>query len=109
MFARQVGAGEVSQAEKAAVLGNGLKSHARPELLKKYVVRVRHGFRQVHVLAASNLQHGVASDDIFFEGGKCDGRLDRVARNVAFAKGDFLIYNREDTAGVRGDIDDAAF
>src|SRR5712692_5719000 len=51
MFIRQVVPGKFPEAEKAPVLGNRLESHARPELLKKHVVRVRHCFRQVHVLA----------------------------------------------------------
>ena len=101
MFIRQIVPRKFSQAEKTAVLGNRLESHARPELLKKNIIRVRHRFRQVHVLAAPNLEHSVTGDDIFFQGGKCDGRLDRGARNVAFAKGNFLIHNREDASGVR--------
>src|SRR5258706_8196140 len=61
---------------------------------------------QVHVLAAPNLEHGVAGDDVFFKGGNCDGRLDRGTRNVAFAKRDFLIHYREDAPGVRINRDD---
>ena len=99
MLIRQVVSGEFSQPEQAAVLGNCLKSHPRSELLKKHVVRVRHRFRQVHVLAAPHLEHGVASDDIFFQGSQRDGRLNRRARNVAVSESNFLIHDREDAAG----------
>src|SRR2546429_6362347 len=57
-------------------------SHPRSELLEKHVVRVRHRFCQVHVLAAPHLEHGVASDDIFFQGSQRDGRFNRDRKST---------------------------
>ena len=100
---RQVVAGEFTEAHQAGVLGNGIETHANAELLEKVVVGVRERLGEVHVAGAAilNAEHGVARDDVFFEGGDCDGRLDRGARDEAIAECDFLIDDGEDAAGVR--------
>ena len=103
VFFRQVVAGEFTEAHQAGILGNGVETHANAELLEKVVVGVSERFGEVHVASAAilNAEHGVAGDDVFFEGGDCDGRLDRGARDEAIAECDFLIDDGEDAAGVR--------
>src|SRR5712664_3002627 len=59
-----------------------------------------HRFRQIHVLAAADFEHGVASYDIFFQGGECDGGLDGGAGNIAGTESNFLVDHGEDAAGV---------
>jgi len=100
MFVRQVVPGEFSQAEKTAILGI-VSNPILTQLLKKHVVRVRHGFRQVHILAAPNLEHGVAGDDVSSRAAIAMVGLIVEQGMLACAKRDFLIYYREDAAGVR--------
>src|SRR5262249_19243529 len=59
-----------------------------------------HRVREAHVLAPRDLQHGVASDDVLFERSERDCRFDGGARNVAVAKCNLLIHDRENAAGV---------
>jgi len=100
---RQVVAGEFAEAHEAGVLGNGVEAHANAELLEEIVVRVGERFSEVHVASAAivNAEHGVARDDVFFERGDRDGRLDRGTRDEAVAERDFLIHDCENAAGVR--------
>ena len=58
-----------------------------------------HRFGQIHVFAAADFEHRVARDDIFFERGESDGRLDGGARNRAGGISHFLIDDGEDAAG----------
>ena len=91
MLFRQVVAGEFAEAQQAGVFGNRVETHANAELLEKVVVGVRERFGEVHVLAGAailNAEHGVARDDVFFEGSDGDGRLDRGARDEAIAERD---------------------
>src|SRR5579863_8648712 len=104
----KVVAGELAKAEEAGVFRDGFKTHAAAELLEKHVVGVSHGLGEVHVLAAADLEHGFAGNDVFLEGGDGDGRLDRGARNVAVTKCNFLIDYRKNSAGVGIDGDDGA-
>src|SRR5258706_15757482 len=48
----------------------------------------------------ADLKHGVASDNVFFESGKCDGGLDGGARNGAVGVSELLIDDGEDASGV---------
>src|SRR5712692_90211 len=100
MLLGQIVAGELAEAEEARVTGNGVEAHAAAQLFEKDVVGMGHGFGQIHVLAAADLEHGVAGDDVFFESGERDGGLDGGARNVAVTESNFLIDDGEDTAGV---------
>src|SRR6266851_67322 len=100
MLLGQIVAGKLAEAEEARVSGNGVEAHAAAQLFEKDVVGMGHGFGQIHVLAAADLEHGVAGDDIFFERGKRDGGLDGGARNVAVTESNFLIDDGEDAAGV---------
>src|SRR6266849_5922849 len=108
MLVGKIVASEFAEAEEAAVFGNGVKTHAAAELFKENVVGMRKSFGEIHVLAAADFEHGVAGDYIFFESGDGDGGLDGGARDVAVAKRNFLIYNREDAAGIGIDGDDGA-
>ena len=105
---RQVVAGKFAEAEEAGVLRNCVETHANAELLEEIIVGVSERFGEVHVarVAIVDAEHGVARDDIFFEGGDCNGRLDRGARDEAIAECDFLIHDGEDAAGVRVHSDD---
>src|ERR1700732_1366578 len=60
-----------------------------------------HRFGQVHIPAAAYLEHGIACDYVFFQGGEGDGWLDGGARNRAGRIGHFLIDDSEDAAGIR--------
>src|SRR5882762_7920758 len=105
MLFGQIVTGEFTQAEQARVTGNGVESHAAAEFFKEDVVGMRHRFGQIHVFAAAHFEHGVASDDIFFQGGEGDGGLDGGAGNIAGTESDFLIDHGEDATGVGIDGD----
>src|SRR5712675_705301 len=105
MLFRQIVAREFTQAEQARVTGNGVESHAAAQLFKKDVIGMSHRFGQIHVFAAAHFEHGVASDDIFFQGGEGDGGLDGGAGNIAGTESNFLIDDSEDAAGVGVDGD----
>src|ERR1700675_2328180 len=108
MLFRQVIAGQLTEAQETRILRYRVKTHADAELFKEDVVGMGHGFGKVHVLAMADLEHGVASDYVFFESGEGDGRLDGGARNVAVAESDFLIDDGKDAAGVGIDGHDGA-
>src|SRR6266404_9609596 len=100
MLFRQIVTGELAQPEQARVTRNGVKTHAAAQLFKKYVVGMRHRFRQIHVLAATHFKHGVAGNDIFFESSQRDSRFNGGARNIAGAESNLLIDDGENAAGV---------
>src|SRR5436305_14752557 len=109
MLFGQVVTGEFAETEQTGILRDGCKTHANTELLEEFVIGVRERIGEVHVLvAAANLEHGVASDDVLFQGGECDGRLDGGAGDVARAKSNLLIYDREHATSVGIDGDDGA-
>src|ERR1700685_730500 len=103
MLFRQVVAGEFAEAEETGVLRNCVEPHANAELLEEIIVGVSERFGEIHVasVAIVNAEHCVARDDICVEGGDCDGRLDRGARDEAIAECDLLIHDGEDAAGIR--------
>jgi hypothetical protein len=105
MLVGKIVAGEFAKAEQAAVAGNGIEAHAAAELFKKFVVGVSHGVGEIHVLAATNFEHGVARDDTFLKSGECNGGLDGGARDGPVRVGEFLIDYGKNAAGVGIDSD----
>src|SRR5882762_8713136 len=105
MLFGQIVPGEFTQAEQARITGNGVEAHTATQLFKEDVIGMSHRFGQIHVFAAAHFEHGVASDDIFFQGGEGDGGLDGGAGNIAGTESDFLIDDSEDAAGVGIDGD----
>jgi hypothetical protein len=70
----------LAQAEHAVVFDHAVETEPRSDGFKEIVVRVRHGLRQVHVMAALHFDHGVTIDDAFGKSSQRDERLDGGAR-----------------------------
>src|SRR3954452_3947295 len=101
MLFGQVVAGEFAESEQTGVLRDGCETHTNAELLEEFVIGVRERVGKVHVLvAAANLEHSVAGNDVLFQSGECNGRLDGGAGDVARAKSNLLIYDCENAAGI---------
>ena len=79
-------AGEFAESEQAAVMGNGVKSHAPAEFLEESVVRVRQRFGEIQIFAGGDANHRVARHDAFLQRRNRDHRLDGRARNEAGGK-----------------------
>ena len=96
--------GQFAEAQEAAVVRDGVKSHAPAKLLEESVIRVRQRFGKIQILARGDADHGVPRDHAFLQRRNRDHRLDRRARNEAGGKCQVLIDNREDApaGGVDG-------
>ncbi len=98
--------GQFAEPQEAAVVRNGVKSHAPAKLLEESVIGMRQRFGEVQILAGSDADHRVARHHAFLQRRNRDHRLDRRARNEAGGKCQILIDDREDASAGRIDGDD---
>ncbi len=88
-----------AEANEARVFMDRIKTEPRADFLEKIVVGVSHRFGEAHVAAATDVNHGVASDRAFLKSSQSDDRLDRGARFEAGGESHFLIDDGKDASG----------